>query len=110
MVPVKRKELAKIQDKNEEEERKMRRKIQKAQSKRRIAEKRKIDQYGECIAGLITKTFKVKSSLHPSLLSRPKNKNKSTVIFLTVYFQETFWKVLHLDQISSQLRVNLQLQ
>ncbi|KAK4037125.1 hypothetical protein OUZ56_029165 [Daphnia magna] len=78
MVPVKRKELAKIQDKDEDEERKMRRKMQKAQSKRRIAEKRKIDQYGECIAGLITKTFKVKSSLHPSLPSRPKNKNKST--------------------------------
>jgi len=45
--------------------RKMRRKRQNAESKRRVAHQRKIDQYGECIAGLITKTFKINSDAFP---------------------------------------------
>ena len=45
----------------------MRRKRQNAESKRRVAHQRKIDQYGECIAGLITKTFKINSDAFPPL-------------------------------------------
>ena len=47
--------------------RKMRRKGQKAESKRKVAHQRKIDQYGECIAGLITKTFKINIYAFPPL-------------------------------------------
>jgi hypothetical protein len=72
----KRKELAEIPDQNEE--RKIRKKRQNAESKRRVAHKRKVDQYGECIAGLITKTFKIRSHAFPPLPSRPKNKKQST--------------------------------
>ena len=72
----KRKELAQIPDQNEDL--KMRIKRQKAESSRKIANKRKVDQYGECVAGLITKTFKINSNAFPPLPSRPKNKKQST--------------------------------
>ncbi|EFX62115.1 hypothetical protein DAPPUDRAFT_120512 [Daphnia pulex] len=45
----KRKEVDKIPDQNEE--RKMWRNRQNAESKKRVALKRKVDQYGECVAG-----------------------------------------------------------